>query len=122
VFPNSLGVNRGEPEAVEIEFASRVAPYVRERTWHPSQRFRDRPDGSVLVSLEVCCDRALKTWILGWGPFARVVSPRRLAEEILDELDEARARYAPPLELELPRALYHEGTQSILPFSKPLVS
>jgi len=46
------------------------------------------------MSLDVCVDRALQSWILSFGPFARVISPERLAREIADQFEEARARYA----------------------------
>ncbi len=41
VFGNSLGVNTGPASKVEIEFDTRVAPYVRARVWHPSQTLRE---------------------------------------------------------------------------------
>jgi len=93
VFANSLGVNTGEPKRVEIEFESRVAPYVRARVWHPSQQLRDDSNGRVVLSLDVCHDWALRNWILGWGPFARVLSPVSLASEIQADLNAAAARY-----------------------------
>ena len=93
VFANSLGVNTGEPERVEIEFEPRVAPFVRARVWHPSQQVRDGNNGRIVLSLDVCHDWALRNWILGWGPFARVVSPAALAGEIQADLNAAAARY-----------------------------
>lgn len=93
VFANSLGVNTGEPERVEIEFEPRVAPFVRARVWHPSQQVRDENNGRIVLSLDVCHDWALRNWILGWGPFARVVSPAALAGEIQADLNAAAARY-----------------------------
>lgn len=93
VFANSLGVNTGKPQPLEIEFDARVAPYVRARVWHPSQQVRDDAEGRVRVSLNVCHDWALRNWILGWGPFARVVSPPSLANDIRADLDAAAARY-----------------------------
>ena len=93
VFANSLGVNTGEPERVEIEFEPRVAPFVRARVWHPSQQVRDESNGRIVLSLDVCHDWALRNWILGWGPFARVVSPAALADEIQSDLNAAAARY-----------------------------
>jgi predicted DNA-binding transcriptional regulator YafY len=93
-FPNSLGVHSGPPEHVEIEFQSAVAGYVRARQWHPSQRLEIAPNGDVLVALDVCLDRALQSWILSFGPFARVKAPAHLAREIADQFEEARARYA----------------------------
>src|SRR6185436_4841221 len=73
VFENSLGVHSGPAEKIEVEFAARVAPYVRARVWHASQETRDLADGATLLTLHVCNDWALRSWILGWGPFARVV-------------------------------------------------
>jgi len=102
-FAASLGVNDGRPERVEIEFAPRVARYIREREWHRSQRLEDGADGSVRLTMKVCRDWALRSWVLGFGPHARVVAPSALAEEILEQLEEARDGYAPRLAFELPR-------------------
>jgi len=93
VFANSLGVNTGEPARAEIEFEPRVAPFVRARVWHPSQQVREAANGRIVLSLDVCHDWALRNWILGWGPFARVVSPAALAAEIQADLNAAAARY-----------------------------
>ena len=94
VFANSLGVNAGPAARVEIEFDARIAPYVRARVWHPSQQVREQPDGSLLVAMDVCHDWALRSWILGWGAFARVASPPALAARIQSDLQSARSRYA----------------------------
>ncbi len=50
--------------------------------------------GGVTLTLDVCLDRALQSWILSFGPFARVIAPAALAREIADQFEEARARYA----------------------------
>lgn len=104
-FGNSLGVHSGKPEHVEIEFREHVAPYIEERTWHPSQKIAKRPDGSIVLSLDVCLDWTLTSWILGFGPFAHVVTPAKLAEQILEEIEEARDSYAPKLAFTPPPAL-----------------
>src|SRR5262249_651301 len=75
IVAHSLGVHEGPPEHVEIAFEPGIAPYVRERTWHASQALADRPDGGVVLSLDVCNDWALRSWILSFGPLARVLSP-----------------------------------------------
>jgi predicted DNA-binding transcriptional regulator YafY len=93
-FPHSLGVHSGPPERIEIEFQSAVADYVRAREWHPSQRIEPTQNGDVRMTLDVCRDRTLQSWILSFGPFARVVAPESLAREIADQFEEARARYA----------------------------
>lgn len=93
VFANSLGVNTGPAERVDIEFAASVAPFVRARVWHPSQQLREEPEGRLMMSMDVCHDWALRSWILSWGPFARVVTPAVLAQEIRSDLASAFARY-----------------------------
>ncbi|HVL66889.1 MAG TPA: WYL domain-containing protein [Vicinamibacterales bacterium] len=92
-FAHSLGVNQGTPERIEILFAPKIARYVRERVWHPSQVIDEREDGSLHVTLHVVNDWALKSWILGFGGLAKVLSPGSLASEITAELDAARQGY-----------------------------
>jgi predicted DNA-binding transcriptional regulator YafY len=46
--------------------------------------------------MNVCHDWGLRSWILSWGPFARVVSPARLAQEIRADLEAAGTRYVAP--------------------------
>ena len=92
VFANSLGVNTGPAQRVEIEFAAEVAPYVRARVWHASQDVRDNGDG-VRLTMNVCHDWALRSWILSWGPFARVVSPAPLVKTIRADLEAAGTHY-----------------------------
>jgi predicted DNA-binding transcriptional regulator YafY len=96
-FANSLGVFSGSPELVEIAFDARVADYVREREWHRSQDITEREDGSIVVRLCVCDDTPLRTWILGFGAMATVLSPKKLAQGIYEEIVAARERYAPRL-------------------------
>jgi len=96
VFANSLGVNTGPPERVEIEFDARVAPYVRARVWHASQQISDAGKGGLRLTMNVCHDWALRSWVLSWGAFARVVSPPALASDIKSDLQSAASRYGPP--------------------------
>ena len=95
-FPHSLGVHSGPPERVELEFQPAVAEYVRARTWHQSQRLRDTESGGIAMTLDVCLDRALSSWILSFGPFARVTAPGELAKEIAAQFEEAHAQYSIP--------------------------
>lgn len=101
-FAHSLGVNQGTPEPIAIAFEPKIARYVKERTWHPSQQAREDADGTLTLTLNVCNDWALRSWVLGFGPLARVVSPPALAAQILEEIESARSRYVPQLDFELP--------------------
>lgn len=92
-FPNSLGVHSGPAERIEIEFQPEVADYVAARQWHPSQQVHPTAAGGATITLNVCRDRALHSWILSFGPFARVIAPEPLAREIAEQIEEARAQY-----------------------------
>jgi predicted DNA-binding transcriptional regulator YafY len=64
--------------------------------WHASQEVQDRGDGGVVLTLQVSNDFALRSWILGFGPLARALSPADLVADLARELDEARERYRTP--------------------------
>ena len=92
-FAHSLGVNQGTPEKIEVLFAPKIARYVRERVWHPSQELVALPDGSLRLTLNVVNDWALKSWILGFGGLAKVLFPPTLIGEIAGELASATRKY-----------------------------
>ena len=106
-FAHSLGVHTGAPEQVVLEFEADVAPYVREREWHASQSIEDRPDGRTVMTLQVCVDHALRSWILGFGASVRVVEPLTLAQDIFETALAMRRRYQREIRgvrLEMPTA------------------
>ncbi len=92
-FPHSVGTYDAPPERVEIWFAPQVAAYVQDRIWHPSQRLRPEKDGSVVLALDVSNDRALASWILSFGQFARALTPPRLVRQLAEELTAAQRLY-----------------------------
>lgn len=92
-FAHSLGVHQGPPERIEIQFEPRIARYLKERVWHASQEVADNPDGSIRLTLHVSNDQALRSWILGFGALAKVISPLTLAAQIVEEVEGTRKRY-----------------------------
>ena len=60
VSKKSLGVHTGPTVKVRMRFAPQVASFVKERTWHESQQLKDRPDGSVVMTMTVSDDYALR--------------------------------------------------------------
>jgi len=96
VFANSLGVNTGEAKQVKLEFFEHVAPYVRARVWHSSQEISDSSNGSLLMTMHVCHDWALRSWILGWGPYVKVLAPNKLSKIIKADLASMTSLYHSP--------------------------
>jgi len=117
-FEHSIGIHVGKPEAVEILFAASVALYIKEREWHKTQKIRELQDGSLVLSLKVCADWALESWVLSFGPLARVLKPEKLAERVLEKIHEAHDQYAPHLDFEVPEPLSDASMQRSLAFAE----
>jgi predicted DNA-binding transcriptional regulator YafY len=95
-FKHSMGAYRGATSRVQVRFHSSLAPFIKERSWHTSQRLKDRADGSVVMTLDVSDDYTLRSWILGFGRSARVLAPAQLVAWVRDELDQAGRQYGSP--------------------------
>jgi predicted DNA-binding transcriptional regulator YafY len=93
LFGGSLGVFWAEPERIELEFDARIAPYVRGRVWHDSQKTEELADGRLGMTLDVSNDWALRSWVLGFGASVRVLRPSTLADAIADEFTRGSKLY-----------------------------
>jgi predicted DNA-binding transcriptional regulator YafY len=114
---NSLGINLGgKPELVVVEFQPEAAPYVLEREWHPSQSIEVNADGCAMLRMRVVVDWGLTAWVLAFGSRARVVGPRRLAQQIYEQLEDTRRLYAPRMPLDVPARPTRR--QKSLPFKR----
>ena len=102
-YTDSIGpFSGGTPREVEILFQPNAAPYIEERQIHPTQQITRHEDGTLTLRMKVAIDPPLRCWILGYGHDARVVRPSSLAGEILEEIEEAREQYVPPIPFEAP--------------------
>ena len=93
-FSKSLGAHSGPPVKVQLRFLPSLAPYIVERVWHESQQFKERRDGSVVMTLQVAEDFTLRQWILGFGSGVRVLTPQSLTAWVVDQLEDARKQYS----------------------------
>ena len=88
---DAWGLVRGDRVTVRILFAASVAPYIRERLWHRSQTFRDRPGGRLELTLEVADTIEIRRWVLGFGGDAEVLEPASLRDAIRREAERLTA-------------------------------
>jgi predicted DNA-binding transcriptional regulator YafY len=79
---------------VEIEFSKDIASYVRDRTWHATQKVRDGKQGKLVLSMEIPINPELVSWILSFGSQARVLKPSELSRQISENLGAAAGLYA----------------------------
>ena len=89
------GILRGDLVNVKVVFARRLARYIRERVWHPSQKLRDLPDGRLEMTLQVADTLEIRRWLLGYGVQAEVVEPASLREALRGEAERLAAHLAP---------------------------
>jgi predicted DNA-binding transcriptional regulator YafY len=113
------GILRGDLVTVRVVFARSLAPYIRERLWHPSQKLRDLSDGRVEMTLLVADALEVRRWILGFGVEAEVVAPERLREALKVEAEQMAARTALPRK---PLASASAGARRHVSGKKPRMS
>ena len=89
----AFGIVTGPPEEVEVEFDREVAANVSERIWHQSQKIEKKKDGSVTIKMKVAPSPEVTSWVLSYGPHARVQKPRWLLDDVKIELSEALKKY-----------------------------
>ncbi len=87
------GIAGGEkPMKIWLLFEPKLAVYISERQWHPSQTLKKRPDGRVELRMETTGRKELGRWVLSWMPDVRVLAPRSLRDRITLKLTDGLRR------------------------------
>ncbi len=64
-----------------LRFDKNVAPYIRERTWHSSQKLRDLPDHDVEIEFRCAASYEVANWVQSWGDGVEVLAPASLRRQ-----------------------------------------
>ena len=83
----------GKPQPVRVKFGKRIALYIRESPWHPSQRITDLPGGDIILELKVAEPREVMWWALQWGAEAEILEPKWLRGEVIKVLNKSLENY-----------------------------
>ena len=89
------GIVRGDIVTVKVVFARPLARYIRDRLWHPTQKFRDLDGGRLEMTLRVADTLEVRRWILGFGSEAEVLEPAALRETLRQDAEALARRLAP---------------------------
>ncbi|MBP9095997.1 MAG: WYL domain-containing protein [Ignavibacteria bacterium] len=93
-FENSFGIFESDKVYnVKLYFEDFAARYVREKIWHRSQKIRQNPDGSLVIEMKVNSLQEVKFWILTWGKGCKVLAPKKLKDDLKQELASALKNY-----------------------------
>jgi predicted DNA-binding transcriptional regulator YafY len=83
---DALVVMRGERVEVELTFDKTTAAWVKDRTWHPSQKIKRLQGGRLQMTLSVANTRELLGWVLSFGAGVQVVKPESLRDAVEEEV------------------------------------
>lgn len=92
-FKHSFGVFRQELTTVEIRFDAKVAPFIRSRSWHPSQEISPGPNGGLTARFRLAGTREIRSWVMGFAEHAEVIAPAPLRKEIAGDLERMASLY-----------------------------
>lgn len=86
-FQEGFGITQAtQVWQVRLLFTRKVATYIRERIWHPSQQLIERRDGRLELRLETSGRKELTRWVLSWMPEVKVLAPRELKARVKERL------------------------------------
>lgn len=91
-FNQAFRMIKGKTQTIQIRFDAFQSRWIRERTWHPSQKIKELPGGELLLELEGN-PAEIKGWVLGYGMHAEILRPLSLREEVRRELQEMNKKY-----------------------------
>ena len=90
---DAFGIMLHDPFRATIKFAPDAATYVYERQWSKDQTIVKHNDGSLTLRMTCRNSQEAISWVLGFGPSARVLRPGWLAEMVLNKLLSATSLY-----------------------------
>lgn len=94
-----LGLLHGEPPVtVRVHFSPYQARWIRERSYHASQKIEEQADGSLILSLHVAGMAEVQRWLLSYAAEAEVLEPAELRTNIADQVKKLIKIYVPTAE------------------------
>lgn len=87
-------IPEGKLYDVHLRFERKVAGYVAEVRWHPSQQVQWNDDGTLDFRVRVDGLGEISWWILGYGDQVEVLCPRQLRRRIAGIASAVAARHA----------------------------
>ncbi len=71
---------------IRLLFSRDAAEAALERQWHPSQKVKRRAGGEVAISFKAAGMEEVAHWVLAWGRYVRVLSPKALKDSVAEEI------------------------------------
>ena len=78
---------------VAINVLPRLADYVSENVWHPTQTLEQMEDGSIVVRFRLGSLEEISQWILSWGDQAEALQPLELRQMLQEQAKAIQGMY-----------------------------
>ena len=91
----AFGVTRGGPMLTwQLRFSADAASFIRERTWHPTQRLVEMDAGGLELTFK--CEGAVEVfaWVASWGTGVEVLAPQSARRDLAGLGQLLQERYA----------------------------
>jgi predicted DNA-binding transcriptional regulator YafY len=80
---SAFGVFVGKkPVTYKLRFSADIAPYIRERSWHPSEKLREHADGRLDLTFTCGESYEVSAWVASWRDGVEVLEPASLRQEL----------------------------------------
>lgn len=74
----------GSPTDYTLRFDAEIAPYIRERLWHPTQKLRPLDSDGVELTFTCSASVEVEAWVASWRHHVVVVQPTSLRQSFHD--------------------------------------
>jgi proteasome accessory factor B len=86
---DAFRICRGDkPRNVKVRFRAKVAPWIREKLWHPKQKLKEEKGGGVVLEFPASHLDEVFGWVMSWGAAAKVIEPKELRDRVREEARE----------------------------------
>ena len=82
----SFGVYQNKPMNVELLFEARVQEDVLNHNFHPTQKIKQNPDGTLTVTFKASGTHEIIWHLFKWSDNVKLISPKNLKDEYIDWL------------------------------------
>lgn len=90
---NSIGNFKGEEIEIHLIIREPFATIVSEKRWSSKQSIKELSDGSIEFRARMMGYEQMKGWILGMGPNVTVLEPKKLVDDIKEDIKKMMNTY-----------------------------
>ncbi|MEE0249334.1 WYL domain-containing transcriptional regulator [Peptacetobacter hiranonis] len=90
---NSIGNFKGEEIEIHLIIREPFATIVSEKRWSSKQSIKELSDGSIEFRARMMGYEQMKSWILGMGPNVTILEPKKLVDDIKEDIKKMMNTY-----------------------------